>query len=163
MSKANTNMVAGIVREKPELIGELWQIYFSIEEPVSRHAAWVLDGLTENHPERLTPYLPRLLELLPGFNHDGLKRHAVHMISRIRIPAEGRETLLNICFDWLVSRTEAVAVKVHCMEILYQICLDEPVLKNELIDSIEFILEEGTPGIKSHGRKILQKLYTISS
>jgi hypothetical protein len=66
---------------------------------------------------------------------------------------------MNMCFDWLVSAKESVAVKVYAMEILYRISQVEPELKKELADSIEWRISEGTPGFKHRGLKTLKKLY----
>ncbi len=55
------------------------------------------------------------------------------------------------------------AVKVHCMEILYRLSLKEPELRKELIDCIEFRLNEETPGFKNRGLKILKKLTKMES
>jgi hypothetical protein len=163
MSRANTDFIAGIALKKPELVKDLWELFLSNEEPVSRRAAWVLDHLTETRPEWISDYTSRLIDALPGFSHDGLKRHALRMISRNPVPEAGKDLLMNICFEWLISRNEAVSAKVYCMEILYRICLEEPAIRHELTDSIEYILEEGTPGIRNFGKKILKKLYAIPS
>jgi hypothetical protein len=60
----------------------------------------------------------------------------------------------------LLSPKEAVAPKVYCMEILYRISQVEPNLKKELADSIEWRLNEESPGFKNRGLKILKKLYS---
>ena len=158
-SKANTNFIGGIIRQKPELIRQLWEIYLSDQEPVSRRAAWIIDTASERNPEWIEPYISQLIDLLPSFQHDGMKRHGLRMISRCTVPEEKSAELVNICFQWLLSPSEAVAAKFFCMHILYDFSLKMPEMKHELIDSIEFQMEEGTPGFKSIGKKILAKLY----
>jgi hypothetical protein len=44
------------------------------------------------------------------------------------------------------------------MEIIYRYCQIEPDLKPELKSTIEFILEEAPPSIRSRGRRILKKI-----
>jgi hypothetical protein len=44
------------------------------------------------------------------------------------------------------------------MEILYTISAMEPDLKKELADSIEWRISEESPGFKSKGSKLLNKL-----
>jgi hypothetical protein len=46
------------------------------------------------------------------------------------------------------------------MEILYRAAQNEPDLKKELIDTIEWRLAESSAGIRSRGEKILKKLYS---
>lgn len=159
MSRRNTDMVSDLIFQKPELFGDLFEIFLRNEEPVSRRAAWVIDTVSEKKPDLLLSYLPTIILALPGFTHDGMKRHSLRMIDRSPIPAEQTGELMNICFEWLLSPREAVAAKVYCMDILYRLSQTEPDLKKELADSIEWRLNEGTPGFRAHGVKILEKLY----
>jgi len=158
-SRANTDFVGDFVRQKPELIRELWDIYFRKQEPISRRAAWIIDTVSEDVPAWVEPYIPQLIDLLPTFSHDGLKRHGLRMLSRNIIPEERKAELMNICFDWLLSPAEAVAAKMYSILILYDLSRQLPEIRNELIDTIEFQMTEGTPGFKSIGRKILAQLY----
>jgi len=160
MSKRNTDLVAGLIIQKPALFDELFRIFASNKEPVSRRAAWVIDSVSEKHPELIEPHLDDIIELLSTFDHDGLKRHSLRMLARSPFPSErylGK--LIKICFDWLLSPNEAVAAKVYCMEILYRVSQVEPDLRKELADSIEWRLNEETPGFKNRGEKMLKKLY----
>ncbi|NVO18090.1 MAG: hypothetical protein HXX13_00225 [Bacteroidetes bacterium] len=161
-SRANTDFVGNIVKKKPELIHDLWEIYFRKEEPISRRAAWIIDTVSENHPEWVAPYIPALIDLLPTFNHDGLKRHGLRMLERSIIPDDRQGDLMNICFEWLLSKEEAVAAKMYCMLILHSLSSQVPEIRHELIDTIEFQMAEGTPGFISIGRKILKQLYAAT-
>ncbi len=157
-SRRNTDLVADIVSKKPELFGELMEIYLRNEEPVSRRAAWVADTCSEKMPELMEPWLKKLAETLPSFDHDALKRHSLRILARSPLPEELTGYLINLCFTWLTVSSEAVAVKYYCMEILYRLSQDEPEIKKELADSIEWRLSEETPGFRVQARKILKKL-----
>jgi len=152
-------MIANLVFQKPELFDELVQIYFKNEEPVSMRAAWIVDTITEELPKLLLPWLETICRKLPQFGHDGLKRHSLRMLVRSPLPPAQIGPLTNICFKWLISPKESVAVKVYTMEILYRISQTEPDLKKELADSIEWRMEEETPGFRNRGLKILKKLH----
>lgn len=162
MSRANTDYVAGIVRQKPELFDELMELMLSMEEPVARRAAWVVDLVSEEHPSLIKDWIVPIIDKLPHFDHDGLKRHATRILSRSDLPEDKLGSVVSICFDWLVHPEESVAVKVHCMDILFKVTQQEPDLKNELIDAIEFVIPDGTPGLKNRGRKLLDRLYRMS-
>jgi hypothetical protein len=157
-SRSYTDFVADIVTKRPELVGELWEIYFAIEEPVSRRAAWIIDTASENKPDWVAPFLPQLIVKLPEFNHDGLKRHALRMISRMPFPEGTEGELLNITFEWLISTSESVAVKMYCIQILYRLSAKEPDILQELYDTIEFQIADGTPGFRSIGSKMMQQI-----
>ncbi|MCX6279259.1 MAG: hypothetical protein NT004_14360 [Bacteroidetes bacterium] len=160
MSRRNTDMVVDLISQKPELFDEIFLIFLRNEEPVSRRAAWVIDTYTIKRSELLAPYLPKILEKIRDFNHDGMKRHSLSMFAKSQLPCDDHlGILMNICFDWLLSPHEAVAAKVYCMEILYRISQIEPDLKKELADTIELRLSEEMPGVKNRGEKLLKRLY----
>lgn len=157
-SRSYTDFVADIVNNRPELMVELWEIYLAIEEPVSRRAAWIIDTASENKPEWIGPYLPELISKLPSFNHDGLKRHALRMVARMPFPEGTEGELMNLCFEWLITASESVAVKMYCIQILYRLSATEPDILQELYDTIEFQLADGTPGFRNIGMKMMQEI-----
>ncbi len=157
-SRRNTDLVAGIILQDPGLFAELMQIYLRNEDPVSRRAVWVADTVAERMPELLVPYLDTIVDRLPAFTHDGMKRVSLRMLVRSPLPESSIGTLINLCFDWLISPKEAVAQKMYSMQILYRIAQIEPDLRKELADSIEWRMDEETPGFRSQGKKILRKI-----
>lgn len=157
-SRAYTDFVANIIFNHPPFFIELWKIFLANEEPVSRRAAWVIDVCSEEKPEWIAPLLKELIKTFPEFTHDGMKRHSLRILARSPLPAEKLGELASICFDWLMHRDESVATKMYCMEILYRISEIEPDLKPELADSIRMQMVEGTPGIRSCGKRLLKKL-----
>jgi hypothetical protein len=157
-SRSYTDFVAEIVTNRQELVGELWEIYLSAEEPVSRRAAWIIDTASEDKPAWVEPYLHALVGKLTEFNHDGLKRHALRMIARMPFPIGKEADLLNITFEWLLSPTESVAVKMYCIQILYRLSATEPDILQELYDTIEFQMADGTPGFRSIATKMMQQI-----
>lgn len=160
MSRRNTDLVADTIFQRPELFGELMNIYLHGNDPANRRAAWVADTVSEKQPELISPYLDQIAHALPAFSHDGLKRHALRMLARSPLPKEEfLGSVINICFEWLTSALVPAAPKVYCMELLYRISENEPDLKKELADSIEWRMHEETPGVRHRGTIILKKLY----
>ncbi len=160
MGRRNTDMVANIILQRPELFSELMDHFLRGDEPVNRRAAWVVDIVSEQRPDLLTPYLDPIAIAMQDFQHDALKRHALRILARSPLP--GHELLgevINLCFEWLTSPEIPAAPKVFCMELLYRISENEPDLKKELADSIEWRIQEETPGVKNRGTKMLRKLY----
>ena len=157
-SRAQTDFVAKVIFNHPALFLELWKLFMANEEPVSRRAAWVIDVCSEKNPEWIAPLLNELIETIPAFSHDALKRHSLRILARSPLPAEKLGELATTCFNLLMLRNESVAAKMYCMEILYRISEMEPELKPELSDSISFQMVEGTPGIRSCGNRLLKKL-----
>jgi hypothetical protein len=158
-SRRNTDLIANLILQKPELFDDLIRIYLKDQEPISRRAAWVADVVSEKYPDLLYPYVEDIVKGLKSFTHDGMKRESLKMITHSVLPKQHLGQLINICFDWLTSGKESIAVKMFSMEILYQISQQEKELKQELADSIEWRMQEEAPGFQSHGRKLLKQLY----
>ncbi len=158
-SRRNTDLIADLILKKTELFDELIRIYFENEEPVSRRAAWVADVVTEKYTDLLNPFIEEMVTRLKTFTHDGMKRESLKMLARSPLPKQNLGQLITICFDWLTSGKESVAVKMFSMEILYRISQQEPEMKKELADSIEWRMQEETSGFRSHGKKLLKRLY----
>lgn len=158
MGRAHADMLVEVLRSHPEWHKNLIDIFLSNEEPFSRKIAWAIDLYSEENPKLIIPHLQSMIELLPHFTHDALRRHSLHILSRLALPASGTGQLLSFCFDQLLSPGVPAAVKVYSMEILYSISVMEPGIRQELADSIEIRLNEETPGFKNRGLKILKRL-----
>ena len=159
-SRRNTDLVAEIIIQKPELFEQLFSVFVRNVEPLSRRAAWVIDTVSEKHPGLIAPHLKDIIDLLSKFRHDGLKRHSMRILARSPLPIEPHlGELLKVSFEWLLSPKEAIATKIYCMEILYRSSQVEPDLKKELADTIEWRLNEESAGFKNRGQKMLKKLY----
>jgi hypothetical protein len=158
-SRRNTDLVADLILKKPELFDQLFRIFLKDEVPVSWKAAWVADVVSERRPDLLEPYLDTLIAKLGTLNNDSTKRESLRMLARSPLPTQHLGVLIIHCFDWLTSSKESVAVKMFSMEILYRISQQEPEMKKELADSIEWRMQEETPGFRTHGKKLLKQLY----
>ena len=167
MSRRNTDLIADLIRSQERLFDLLFELFLLNLEPVSRRAAWVVDVVTEQKPEWLEGRIDPLVKALECFQHDGLKRHTLHILARSRLPSpdlSGR--LVSLCFDWLLAKEEAVSTKVYSMEIIARYVEQEPDLRQELIDSIQWRMEEERAGFRSYAKKLLTRLsrdHTASS
>jgi len=158
MSRKNTDFVKDVVLSNPELFKELIQLALLNEEPVSRRAMWVIDVASEKNPAILKPYLNDLIIHLSMYNHDGLKRHTLRMLSRYDIRFDDFLHILDLCFEFIKSAKESVAVRYQAMNLLYVMSNKEPDLKYELATTIEMQMHEGSIGLKNHSRKLFSKL-----
>jgi len=157
--RTHADRLLDILRQRPELFGDMVAIYLANEEPSSRRAVWALDLYTESFPDLLLPLIETISCRLPEFSHDGLKRHSLRMLARSPLPKANLGQLINLCFNLLLSPSETPAVKVHAMEVLYNASLAEPDLRQELIDTIEWRFREESAGVRCRGEKVLKRLY----
>jgi len=158
--RAQVNSILALIEGNECLFDQLLHILLQNTEPESRKAAWVIDIYSEYHPEVVNEKLKTIfIRLIHDACHTAIHRHVLRILARAPLPDGGLGELIQVCFDFLLSSAEPVAVKVHAMELLYRISGQEPDLKRELFDTIEFRMEEELPGFKNRGSKILRKLY----
>ena len=161
-SKENTALIVEYVGTDAKRFDALMKLFLYDEYRVIQRAAWVVGNLCKAHAALATPYLPEMVEHLkkPGI-HDAVKRNTLRFMQDIDMPESLWGELAEICFQYLTSMEEAVAIKVFAMTVLFNIVKEVPELKEELQYAIEDQLPYGSAGFKSRGNKILKALQKI--
>lgn len=155
----NVPLISRHLTDHPELLETLMEIVLRDGENSTWRAAWIADKIHEILPELVTPFLPAITQFALTTRNTGKKRHLLKLISLHPIPDENMAELLNSCLNIFTNPAEPVAVRVHAMQVLYNIAEKEPEFSGELIDLIEHEIEfHGSAGISSRGRKFLKKL-----
>lgn len=157
-SKANALSIVDFVGTDELRFGELLSLFLSDEYRVTQRAAHPLGLLFDRHPHLVQANIGTIIENLKNDVHVAVKRNTVRMLQSMPIPEEYEGFVMQTCFDYLNSRDEPVAVKVFSMTILANLAVKYPDIKNELALIIEELMEFGTAGILSRGRKILKQL-----
>jgi hypothetical protein len=142
----------------------LMKLFFGQEYRVTQRAAWVLSLCVEKHPELLKPWLRKMvLNLSRPDLHDAVKRNTLRILQSTRIPKNLQGTAVDLCFRFLKDENEPIAVQVFSISVLHNVCLEEPLLQNELRLVIESKLPYASAGFKSRGRKVLTALSGFGS
>jgi hypothetical protein len=143
----------------PELFSILMDIALNHPEQKSWRAAYLIDKIHDNYPALILPFIEPMIAQLKIENNSSKKRHFLKLLSMNKIPKLHYGFLVDYCIEALTSAKEPPAVRVHAMQILYNISEKEPDLKPEFLAIIEHEMEyHATAGILSRGSKIIQKL-----
>ncbi|MDL2262860.1 hypothetical protein LJC11_05105, partial [Bacteroidales bacterium OttesenSCG-928-I21] len=153
----NTDYAANWALENPENFEELYQLIFSENAKVAWRAAWVLEKSQLKHSEIFTDKITEIISSLPHFKHDGSKRCLLLIIMRSPLPDPIPVDLINICFDWMMSAKESVAVQVNSMKILDKICEQEPDLRHEMNMCLSGDLSDYSKGFQTTAKNILKR------
>lgn len=155
----NIDLVIKELSNKPEYFALLMSITLLDTKQGSWRAAYLADKIHDDFPELLIPYLPEIIKKLETEKNESKKRHYLKLISMNNIEPKYFGFLFDYCLNVFTSSKEAIAVRVHAMQILYNISEKEKDLKPEILAIIEHELEfHSTAGIKSRGSKLLKKL-----
>ena len=147
------------IANRPELFSALMEIALYHPEQKSWRAAYLVDKIHDDYPELLSPYLESIILQLQKEENSSKKRHFLKLISMNKIPVKHSGFLVDYCINNLSSGKEPPAVRVHAMQILYNISEVEADLKPEVLALIEHEMEyHATAGIISRGSKLARKL-----
>lgn len=162
-SKENTLLITNWIGDKTERFYQLMELFLHEEYRIVQRAAWVLSHCAERHPTLILPHLEDLLSAMETPKHDAVLRNGLKILADINLTPDLMGRAATLAFDLLAHPKSPVAIKVHSMQLLANICQVEPDLAGELRILIEDQWEESTAGFKSRGKKILLQLEKLQS
>ncbi len=158
LSRKNIDYIIHCLGADENGFAEIIRLILHDRDPVPSRAAWVAEGISGRYPWMAEKYIPDLVDALPVFTHSGTRRNILKMLSRYVIPADRQGPLVDLCFGWLLSDEEPVAVKVYAMQIIANHLDEYPELRNELKEVIEDRLDRNSAGFRARGKKILARI-----
>lgn len=158
-SKAQCTKVVNWVGGSQQRFDELFALFLADKYRVTQRAAWPVSYCVIAHPVFINKHWKKLISNLKKPNlHDAVKRNSIRLLQHIEIPEKYQGDLMDICFKYLESPTETLAVKVFSMTVLANLAKIYPEIKPELKLLIEDQLPNQSAGFKNRGKKILNAL-----
>lgn len=146
------------VKDDNRLFNKLFQFIFSDDKRLAMRSCWIIDNASEEFPDLLSDKLPEIIDALLSTKNGSLKRHFTRILCRYEIPENYLGAIVNRSFE-LLAPSEPVSVRVHAMQLLFNIARIVPDLKGELILVIENLREEeSSAGFINRSGKLLQQL-----
>lgn len=161
LSEQMMNRVQDIAANQDDVFNFLWEIAIENHYPASWRAAWIYSKVVDKRPHLALKHLHLIPQYLLSFNHDGQKRELLKVVLLFPLQNQDMGRLLKICFDWLANPKESASVRVHSMQIVYEISCIETDLQPELKLQILQLLPDADAGLKNRSQKILEKLSHI--
>lgn len=156
-SKAQCNKIIDWVGDDQKRFDELLNLFLNGEYRVAQRAAWPMGYCVEQHPGFIKKHFGALIQNLhkPGI-HNSIKRNTVRILEVIEIPEKYQGEVMNCCFQYLESPTEAVAVKAFSLTVLGKLAKFYP----EILPEIKLLIEEYSPNqtaaFKSRAKHLLK-------
>jgi len=121
---------------------ELFNLFLNGEYRVTQRAAWPLSYCVIKHPGFMHNNYQKLLSNLNKPNlHDSIKRNTIRLLQAVDIPGEYEGAVMEICFNYLASPGEAVAIKAFSLTVLGNLAKKYP----EIIPEVKLMIEEQLP------------------
>jgi hypothetical protein len=155
-SKAQCIKIVKWVGSNQQRFDELFGLFTNDEYRVVQRAGWPLSYCVIDHPSFISKHWKALISNLKKPNlHNAVKRNSIRLMQDLDIPEKFHGEVMDICFKFLESPTEALAVKVFSMSVLGNIAMKYPDIRQELKLVIEDQLPHQTSGFKSRAKKVL--------
>ena len=158
VNKNAMKLIADEVIKNPKRISELLQEILVDKKGISWRASYVLDLLSDKDFSFFEKHKEELIKFVLQTKDASIHRHLCKLISRVEISEEKQGLMLNFCTDKIFSDKVRVAVKVHCLEIFYNISITQVDLKPELELIINETIDKNTAAFSCRAKKILKKL-----
>jgi hypothetical protein len=141
-SKKQCNKIVNWVGSDKKKFNELFQLFLHGEYRITQRAAWSLSYCVIAHPQFMEDNYEALLANLKKPNlHDSIKRNTVRLLQSSGIPEKNEGAVMEICFKYLESPGEAVAIKAFSIKILGKLAKKYP----EIIPELKLLIEEQLP------------------
>ena len=160
-----------LVMSDPHLISSLLDIVFTVDDPISSKACWVLEFTIKEKLSYLFNYLDQFTANIKHLHLDSSVRPIakicelliVSYFSEVKnetkkvLTSEHLERLATVCFDWLIGNHK-VATKAYSMTSLFLLGQKFDWIHSELKLVLEQNYATGSAGYKARARKTLEKI-----
>lgn len=164
---------ANLVISQPELIPELLNILFQVDDKISCRAAWVFEFMCGENLEAIIPYLDTFTENIHKVHLDPAVRPVAkvceYLITAYYSKSENaiqsalssthKERIVEACFDWMIN-DEKIAPKAYAMNTLFLLGHEIDWIHPELKLILERDYQMQSSGFKARARHILKKIKT---
>lgn len=130
------------VSDSPQRFDELFSLFLTGEYRITQRAAWPLGYCIEAHPAFIKKHFAKLINNLRKPDvHNAIKRNTIRLLQCVDIPDKFQGQVMDICFGYVASPTEAVAIKAFSLTVLSKLA----VLYPEILPEIKLLIEAQMP------------------
>ena len=169
IGKSKVLELSRILKEENFALSDLIDLTFIANKEIAFRAAWILENIFLQDQLRYENDMEYLLSGIKNIKHPSCQRHYVKILMHItgaktidqiknKLHQLDLEPAAEQCFDWLINPKVKIAVKVFAIETLFNLRTRYPWINDELVDQINFLMRNGSPGIRSKGKKLLSRL-----
>jgi hypothetical protein len=158
-SQALARLTAYMVYDEPSLFKPMLDVALADRNPHAQRAARIVCICTSAFPELFQPFCSMVIRELRNKHTEGVIRNFLKIIAEVPLKLSNRDKsiLINLCFDYLVSKEYPVAIHVFSMQVLFNLSRELPEIGEELFRILEEQLPEASAGYRSRARRILEK------
>ena len=168
-SREKRMKMAGLILTQPQLFSPLLDIVFTVDDPISSKACWVLEFTAKEKLSHHFDHLDRFTSQLGQLHLDSSVRPIAKICELLitsyfskkeahkALTFKHLERIATVCFDWLIGNYK-VATKAYSMTSLLLLGQKFDWIHPELKLVLEQNYASGSAGYKARARKTLEKI-----
>ncbi len=169
LQKTKVNVLTSIAAEENFSIRELIDLTFHKEEQIAFRASWILENIYLKHQEGFIPLSTHFLTVFSTQNNLSCRRHYGKILALMTskkaplsikelIQEYDTEQLVETVFSWLIDEKVPVAIKSHCLNILANLSLKHPWIKDELLQTMDYLIDKESIAFYAKVKQIRKQL-----
>ena len=169
LNKIKVNDLTKIAAENNFSIEELIELTFHNNEQIAFRSAWILENIYTKHQDRFLPHTAYFLQKYPLQNNLSCRRHYTKILALMShkrakptlqeiLHQQDTQQLAEKTFEWLIDEKVPVAIKSFCLNILANLTPKHSWIKDELLQTIDYLVDKESIGFFSKAKKIIQQL-----
>ncbi|MES2653571.1 MAG: hypothetical protein V4663_17670 [Bacteroidota bacterium] len=169
LSKKTVDELAKTIAESDFSIENLIDLTFHEEEKIGFRASWILENLYISHIEKFIPHATYFLTKFSQQSNLSSRRHFGKILAlmtakkapltiRATISLYETDELVETVFKWLIDDKVPVAIKSHCLNILANFSTKHSWIKNELIETMNFLVDKESIAFYAKVKQIRKQL-----
>jgi len=169
LSKTKVELLAQIATKQAKAVRDLIDLTFHPEEKIAFRAAWILENVYINNSAGFVPFVTYFLDHFSRQNNLSARRHFGKILALLTkknaLPAikailekYQTEELVETTFAWLIDDQVPVAIKSHCLNILANFCPKHPWVKEELLQTMDYLVDKESIAFFAKVKQIRKQL-----
>lgn len=140
------------------LYRKLYEFIIKQEKIYAMRASRVFSLLAMKYPSLIHPYFKDIVDILPNLKDYSVKRNFLQFLRKYywHRDEEILGKLIDVCFKFCISDNEPIAVRAFALDILFKISKKEPLIKPELISTLEIISLNDSTTLQHQANKLLK-------
>jgi len=167
--KTKVDKLTRILKDSDFSLTDLIDITFHKNKTIAFRAAWLLENVYMQQPDKYLNELSYLIERFIEVKYPSCQRHYAKIIVHITSPKAPKSIqnelqkinlgpIIEQLFEWMIDSQIKIAVKVFASEALFNVRDSYDWIKEELANQIQHLMRDGTAAIQTRGKKILKQL-----
>ena len=159
IARGTTTQLVDYVINNDQLFKSLIDTYIAGPYRTTQRLADAVTEIAITNAKLIRPHWGTLIKALTHQEATvALKRNTIRMMQFVSIPSTHQGKVWDLCFRFLLDRSETIAVKVFAMSVAEILSRNIRELRQELVIVIEDQLPYSGPAFRSRAAKVLKAL-----